>query len=76
MGVVKVKGEKLPRKHKIGLLLNDKEKKVLDNYCKKYKITNRSKFIRELVVSEILGQLDKDYPSLFDSIKPKNETLF
>ncbi len=72
MGVIKVKGEKLPRKHSIQILLNEKEKKVLDNYCKKYRISNRSKFIRELVVSEILEQLDKDYPSLFDNIQPKN----
>lgn len=76
MAIVKGKGEKLPRKQNITFLLNDKEKKVLDNYCRKYKISNRSKFIREIVVSTILEQFDKDYPSLFDKIESKQARLF
>lgn len=58
--------EKLKRKHPITFLLNDLELEALNKYCKKYKIKNKAKFIRENVMTEILYRFDKDYPSLFD----------
>jgi len=48
------------------LRFNNRELKAIKRYCKKYKITNRSKFMREAIITEILKQFDKDYPSLFD----------
>ncbi len=66
MVIVKDKGKKSPRRHSIRIKLNDKEKKVLDNYCKKYKITNRSKLIRETIFASLLAKIEEDYPSLFD----------
>jgi len=73
----KYKSEKLLRKHKMTFLFNEMEQKALDNYCKKYKIDNRSKFMREAIVTAILQQFDKDYPSLFEEFereqKPKHE---
>lgn len=58
--------QKLARKNTIAFQLNDLEMKALDKFCKKYKITNRSKFIRELVMKNILERFDQDYPSLFE----------
>ncbi|MEE1541932.1 MAG: hypothetical protein UF067_05640 [Paludibacteraceae bacterium] len=46
--------------------LNDKEKIVLDNFCKKYKIEKKAKFVRETLFTAILKRLDEDYPTLFD----------
>jgi len=60
-------GESLRRTNKKSLLLNDREKKVLDSYCKKYKITNQSKFMRETIITAILKHYDADYPTLFDN---------
>jgi hypothetical protein len=59
--------EKLRRKHTVQFLFNDLELQAFEKYCKKYRIKNRSKFIRETVMTEVLGQFDKDYPSLFDN---------
>jgi len=59
--------EKLKRKHQMRFLFNDLELEAFDKYCKKYRIKNKSKFIRETVMTEILGQFDRDYPSLFDN---------
>lgn len=77
MAVTKKKGEKLLRKHKMCFVFNDMEQKALESYCKKYKIDNRSKFMREAIVTTILKQFDKDYPSLFDGLdqakQPKYE---
>lgn len=33
---------------------------------KKYKMENRSRWIRETVIAHVLKILDKDYPTLFD----------
>ena len=58
---------KLKRKHTVQFLFNDLELQAFDKYCKKYRIKNKSKFIRETVMTEILGRFDRDYPSLFDN---------
>ena len=63
---------KLKRKHTIQFLFNDLELQAFEKYCKKYKIKNKSKFIRETVMTEVLGQFDRDYPSLFDNVESEN----
>ena len=59
--------DKLKRKHQVVFMLNELELEALDKYCVKYKVKNRSKLIREALMTEILIQFDRDYPSLFDS---------
>ncbi len=62
--------ESLKRKHSICIKLNAKEYKVLEKYFSKYKVKNRSKFIRELILKYVIEHLvEKDYPSLFESFK-------
>ena len=39
---------------------------ALNAFCEKYKITNRSKFMREAIITTILKKFDEDYPSLFN----------
>ncbi|MDD3843968.1 MAG: hypothetical protein PHP33_04905 [Bacteroidales bacterium] len=53
------------RVHRKTILFNDKEMEALQMYCKKYKISSQSKFIREAVVTTILRQLEEDHPKLF-----------
>jgi hypothetical protein len=64
----------LKRRHTVQFLFNDLELQAFEKYCKKYRITNKSKFIRETVMTEVLEQFDKDYPSLFDNTE-KNEAV-
>jgi hypothetical protein len=45
--------------------LNEPEFKVLEKYCTKYKITNRSRFVRESLMKLILTRMVEDYPTLF-----------
>ncbi|WP_439184214.1 hypothetical protein [Carboxylicivirga taeanensis] len=56
----------LRRKHKATFLLNDKERDAVDVYCKKYKIANKSKFMREAVMRVVMEQFLEDYPTLFE----------
>ncbi len=62
--------EKLLRKHAWTLRFNQREKEAIDLYCQKYGITNKSKFIRETILTEVLKRFDEDYPTLFEFEKP------
>jgi hypothetical protein len=76
MAVTKKKGDKLLRKHRMSFVFNDLEQKALESYCKKYKIDNRSKFMREAIVTTILKQFDKDYPSLFEGLEQAKQSKY
>jgi hypothetical protein len=55
----------MPRTKKISFMLNEEEYKTINNYLLKYKITNRSRWYRETILSHILKILEQDYPTLF-----------
>ena len=67
-----VKDESLKRIHRKSILFNKREMQAIDHYCKKYKIKNKSKFMREMIITSVLKKFDEDYPSLFE----KRPTLF
>jgi hypothetical protein len=46
--------------------LNDEENKALTRYISKYKVKNKSKFIRETVMLAIIRKMEEDHPTLFD----------
>jgi hypothetical protein len=62
--------EKLLRSNRACLLFNHREKEAIDLYCQKYKIRNKSKFMRETILTEVLKRFDEDYPTLFEFEKP------
>ncbi len=64
------KEEKLRRTHRISFLFNQREQEAINLYCEKYKITNKSKFMREAIMTEVLKRFDEDYPTLFEFEKP------
>jgi len=65
-GAVKVIKPSSLRIHKHLFMLNDLENKALERYLKKYKVQNKSKFIRETLMMAILRRFDEDAPTLFD----------
>ncbi len=62
--------EKLLRRNVAAIRFNQREKEAIDLYCQKYKITNRAKFMREAILTEVLRRFDEDYPTLFEFEKP------
>lgn len=46
-------------------LISEDEQKIVDNYLEKYKITNKSRWFRETVLSFIHKSMEEDYPTLF-----------
>jgi hypothetical protein len=53
------------RRNYMGCAINDDEKRIIDDYLHRYKITNKSRWFRTTVLSFIYKNLDKDYPTLF-----------
>jgi len=47
-------------------LLNKEEAECIGRYLSKYRITNKSRWIRETLMSTVIDNLVKDYPTLFD----------
>lgn len=58
--------EKMVRKNRITILLNDKEMDAVNRYVKRYRVQNKSRFVRETLIRAILKQFDEDAPTLFD----------
>lgn len=66
----KHKDKDLKRVNNQALRFNNKELSAINLYCEKYKITNKSKFMREAIISTVLQKFDEDYPVLFEFDKP------
>ena len=54
------------RTHRQIFTLNDEENKALNRYVAKYKVKNKSKFIRETLMLMIIRKFEEDHPTLFD----------
>lgn len=54
------------RTHRQIFTLNDEENRALSRYIEKYKVQNKSKFIRETVMLAIIRKMEEDHPTLFD----------
>lgn len=54
------------RTHRQTFTLNDEENRALYRYIAKYKVLNKSKFIRETLMITIIRKFEEDHPTLFD----------
>ena len=54
------------RTHRQIFTLNDEENKALNRYIEKYKVQNKSKFLRETVMLCVIRKFEEDHPTLFD----------
>ncbi|MDR0421357.1 MAG: hypothetical protein LBH30_07935 [Prevotellaceae bacterium] len=57
--------KKTQRTHRQTITFNDIEMDVIKNFCCKYKITKRTKFFRETIISAILQKIEENHPTLF-----------
>lgn len=46
--------------------LNQNEQKIVDRYLAKYKISNKSRWVRETLLMSIYKTTAEDYPTLFN----------
>ena len=54
------------RRQRMVCLMSEEEVRIVDNYLKKYKITNKARWLRETVLAFIYQKMEEDYPTLFN----------
>lgn len=54
-------------------MLNNREMKALGIYCNRYRIKNKSEFMRETIMKAIVKRFEDEHPSLWEEPDP---TLF
>jgi hypothetical protein len=67
------KEDKLKRTNRLSLMLNDREMRALNIYCSRYRIKNKSEFLRGTIMQAILKRFDDEHPTLWEEPDP---TLF
>ncbi|MBO4370286.1 MAG: hypothetical protein J5808_02860 [Paludibacteraceae bacterium] len=58
--------QKMLRTHRVSVALNDKEWEGLQRYFKRYKISNKTRLVREVLMRHVIERMQEDTPSLFD----------
>lgn len=53
------------RKQRLTCLMSEEEQLIVDRYLEKYKITNKSRWLRETILMFIYKKMEEDYPTLF-----------
>jgi len=54
-------------------MLNNREARALGIYCNRYRVKNRSEFMRETIMKAILKRFEDEHPTLWE--EPES-TLF
>lgn len=67
------KEERLRRTNRLSLMLNKREMRALGIYCNRYRIKNKSEFLRETIMKAILKRFEEEHPTLWEESEP---TLF
>jgi hypothetical protein len=58
--------EKIKRTTTFTLRLNEREAKALNIYCKRYRVSSKSDFMRRTIMQAIVVRFDADHPSLWE----------
>ena len=62
---VKVPSSVPKRRQRMVCLMSEEEVRIVDAYLKKYKISNKARWLRETVLAFINEKMEEDYPTLF-----------
>ena len=64
------KEEKLRRNHRITLMLNNREMRAFSVYCNRFRVKNKSEFLRETVMRTVLKRFEDEHPTLWEENEP------
>ena len=67
------KEERLKRTNRLTLMLNPREMRALSIYCNRYRVKNKSEFLRATIMQAILKRFEDEHPTLWEEPDP---TLF
>ena len=60
------KEDGLRRKNRLSLMLNNKEMRAIGIYCSRYRVKNKSEFMRATIMKAIIKRFNEEYPSLWE----------
>jgi hypothetical protein len=64
------KEDRLKRTSRLSLMLNKREMRALGIYCSRYRIKNKSEFLRETIMKAILKRFEDEHPTLWEENEP------
>ncbi|MBK9388757.1 MAG: hypothetical protein IPN68_00705 [Bacteroidetes bacterium] len=64
------KEDRLRRTNRLSLMLNNREMKALGIYCSRYRVKNKSEFMRETIMRAILKRFEEEHPTLWEENDP------
>jgi len=64
------KEDKLRRSNRLSLMLNNREMRALSIYCNRYRVKNKSEFLRATIMKAILKRFDDEHPTLWEEKEP------
>jgi len=67
------KEDRLRRTNRLSLMLNSREMRALGIYCNRYRVKNKSEFLRATIMKAILKRFEEEHPTLWEETEP---TLF
>jgi len=60
------KEDHLKRTNRLSLMLNSREMKALGIYCSRYRVKNKSEFLRATIMKAILKRFEDEHPTLWE----------
>ncbi len=67
------KEDRLRRNNRLSLMLNNRELRALGIYCSRYRVKNKSEFLRATIMKAIVKRFEEEHPTLWEETEP---TLF
>jgi hypothetical protein len=64
------KEDRLRRTNRLSVMLNNREMKALNIYCTRYRVKNKSEFLRETIMKAILKRFEEEHPTLWEEPDP------
>jgi len=64
------KEERLRRTNRLSVMLNDREIRALSIYCSRYRVKNKSEFLRETIMKTIIKRFEEEHPTLWEDFDP------
>jgi hypothetical protein len=64
------KEERLKRTNRLSVMLNYREMRALGIYCNRYRIKNKSEFLRETLMRAIIRRFEEEHPTLWEDNDP------
>jgi hypothetical protein len=64
------KEDKLKRNNRLSVLLNNREMRALGIYCNRYRVKNKSEFLRETIIKAIIKRFEEEHPTLWEEKEP------